>query len=131
MATPIGAQEVIAWTFTRPAAGTINKGDAVKNSADSVAQTAAIADIAVGAALNGATVGQAVAVQGGGIAIMTAKGAITTSDKLMPSAATAGAVSTSAGATAAQMGIALQTVNDGEKVAVLLAVPAVSRPTSV
>jgi hypothetical protein len=130
MATALGAQEVIQGQLNFVAGGTINKGDLVKHSTDAsgtILQCSAITDVCIGVALSAASSGQGVAVQNLGIGICKAKNAITEGDQLMPST-TAGQPSTAAGATAVSIGVALQTVADGEFVAVMLAVPGVKRP---
>jgi hypothetical protein len=128
MSTAIGQIEVIQGSFSRPANGTINKGDVVKVSTlGRVVSCSAITDAAIGVALATVADAQSCPIQNLGVAIVKAKNSISEGDQLMPSTST-GQVSTASGATAVSVGIALAAAADGEFVACLLDTPAVKRP---
>ena len=86
----------------------------------------AIAGKTLGVALNGASSGEMVKVQIAGVAKIAASAAVTLGDEVMVTASGAGKISTSSGATAMTIGIALQAaLTDGDIIEVLLNVPAV------
>ena len=92
-----------------------------------VIHTTAIADVALGVALETVASGEFVPVQILGIGKCVASAAVTLGDKLMLTATGAGKVSTSAGA-ANEVGIALQAATaDGDVIMVALSVPNVER----
>lgn len=90
-----------------------------------VIATTAITDVAQGASMNSAAaLGDLVAVQNFGKVKLTASAAITLGDQVMPTASGAGKISTSSGATARTIGIALQAAGaDGDVIEVQLVAP--------
>jgi hypothetical protein len=95
------------------------------SAADTVTATDAITDLPLGVALVAATAaGDLVPVQQFGVAKLTASAAISVGAQVMPTASGAGKVSTSSGATARTVGVALEAAGaDGDiiKVQLLLA----------
>lgn len=114
-------------SFTAGAAITRNR--AVKMSGANVIHTAAITDVAIGVATQDADSGKQVEVQLFGKAKIVAAAAITAGVEVMPDSGGAGKVATAAGATAVNMGVALEAAGaDGDVIAVLLSVPNVRGP---
>lgn len=113
------------------AGGAITQYRMVKSdsTAGRVVAATAIADVALGVALNTASAaGDPVQVQTFGIAKVTASAAVTLGDELMVTASGAGKVSTASGATAQTIGVALEAATaDGDIITVLLACPGVKR----
>ena len=104
------------------AGGTISANRVVElDSSGNVTAANAIADEAIGVALTAAASGDQVQVQIGGIAKITASAAVSIGDAVMVTASGSGKVSTSSGATALDVGIALEAAAaDGDVIAVLL-----------
>lgn len=112
------------------AGGTVTKNRLVKvhTTANQVIHTAAIADQALGAAMESAASGEMVPVQIFGKAKLTAAAAISAGDPVMPDSGGGGKIATSAGATAVSIGFATQAAGaDGDVIEVILSGPATKR----
>lgn len=108
--------------ITLKAAGAINANRCVElDSNGDVTATNAIADDVIGVAEETVASGEYVTIQTMGVAKLTASAAIAIGAQVMPTASGAGKVSTSSGATAKSIGIALSAAAaDGEVIEVLL-----------
>lgn len=115
------------------AGGTIAQHRLVKldSTAGQVVVTSAITDLAIGAVNISAVSGDPVPVQTMGVVKLTASGAITLGDEVMPTSSGSGKVVTSSGATAKSVGVALEAaLADGDVIAVLLCCPALKGPAN-
>lgn len=116
------------------AGGTIEAYRVVRmnsTTVDSVIASTAIADPSIGCSTAVAATGDNVAIQFGGIAMLTASAAIAANAEVMVTASGAGKISTAAGATARAIGIALQAaLADGDVIPVLLNLPAITGPAT-
>lgn len=104
------------------AGGTIVANRLVElSAANTVTATNAITDLPMGAATIGGATGDLITVQQFGKAKLTASAAVTAGDQVMPTASGDGKVSTSSGATARTIGVALTAAGaDGDIIEVQL-----------
>lgn len=105
------------------AGAAITKDRLVKiSAANTVIATAAITDLALGAALHTAASGDNnVPIQVFGVAKLTAAAAISVGAEVMPDSGGGGKIATASGATARSVGVALEAAGaDGDVISVLL-----------
>jgi|GEM_PF-2418548 len=113
------------------AGGTIEAFRVVEGTLASCTAANAIADLAIGVSLQSAASGDVISLQTHGIAKITASAAITAGDEVMVTASGSGKVSTSSGATARSVGVAMTAAAaDGDIIEVLIQLPNVKGPAN-